>query len=151
MGCEEVLRLLTERETAFRAEADRLEAEAEHIAGLLAACRKELERLVVAREVIGELPQRRRSGPREAGGGGAVLAPGAGPEDLVDQLEAALAELGRPARCQEVVAHLGEDAGVPRHVERVRHRLKKLARAGRVAEAEPGLFTLARAHAAAGG
>ncbi|WP_127361546.1 hypothetical protein [Actinacidiphila soli] len=67
MGCEEVLWLLAERETAFRAEADRLEAEAERIAGLLAACRKELERLVVAREVIGELPQHRPSAPREAG------------------------------------------------------------------------------------
>jgi hypothetical protein len=80
MGCEEVLRLLAEREAAFRAEADRLGAEAEHIVGLLAACRKEQERVMVAREVIGELPQQRRPAPREARAGSAVHAPGAGPE-----------------------------------------------------------------------
>lgn len=103
MGCEEVLRLLAERETAFQAESDRLEAEAERIAGLLAACRKELEHLVVARKMIGELPQHRPSAPREAGGGSTLLAPGADSTAFTDQLVAALAELGRPVRCQEVI------------------------------------------------
>lgn len=151
MGCEEVRRLLAERETAFKLEAERLEAEVERIAGLLAACRKELERLVVAREVVGELPQHRLSACWEARDGSVVLAADAGPSAFADQLVEVLAELGRPVRCQEVVARLGEDAGVPRYVERVRHWLKKLKAAGRVMEAEPGLFTLVLAHAAAGG
>lgn len=86
MGCEEVLGLLAERETAFRAEADRLEAEAERIAGLLAACRKELERLVVAREVIGELPQHRPPLPQQDRGGGGVLVPRADSAAFADQL-----------------------------------------------------------------
>ena len=46
MDVGEVFGLLDERETACRAEADRLQAEAERIGALLAACRRELERLV---------------------------------------------------------------------------------------------------------
>jgi hypothetical protein len=42
-----------------------------------------------------------------------------------------------------VLQALGEDPGVARNVERVRHRLKKLVRDGLVVESEPGVFTLA--------
>jgi hypothetical protein len=50
-----------------------------------------------------------------------------------------------------VVAALGEDASVARHVERVRHRLKKLRQVGRVEEIAPGVFTLPRAAGTAKG
>ena len=63
-------------------------------------------------------------------------------EVFTERLLGVLAERGRAVRCQEVVAALGQDASVARHVERVRHRLKKLCRAGRVAETTPGMFTL---------
>lgn len=150
MDVGEVLQLLDEREAACRAEADRLQAEAERIGALLAACRQELERLVTAREVVGELT---------VAYPGAVVVPAgrAGPVAGVDieaftgRVLAVLAESGRPVRCHEVVAALGEDAAVPRHVERVRHRLKKLRAAGRVAEPAPGMFTLAGAAATTGG
>lgn len=136
MGCGEVQRLLAEREAACRAEADRLEAEAERIAGLLSVCRKELERLVVAREVVGELPVTDLGVP----GAGGRPASGADAAGFADELVAVLVEFGRPVRCQEVVARLGEDPRVARHVERVRHRLKKLKQAGRVVEPRPGVF-----------
>jgi hypothetical protein len=128
---------------ACRAEVDRLQAEVERIGGLLAVCRSELERVVTARGVVGELaavPSGRTSAVVVDGGvpAGAVVEL----EVFTERLLAVLAERGRAVRCQEVVAALGQDASVARHVERVRHRLKKLCRAGRVAEIAPGIFTL---------
>ena len=52
MDRDGVLRLLDERQAACRAQADRLRGEAERIAGLLAACQLELERVVTAREAV---------------------------------------------------------------------------------------------------
>jgi hypothetical protein len=132
----QMLRLLGEREAAGRAEVVRLEQEAARIAGLIEECRREVERLAIARDVLSGLV---------AEPAGAVLAGRDLQPDAVfaDQLLAVLAESGRPVRCRDVVAALGEDPAVARHGERVRHRLKKLVAAGRVSEVEPGLFTLA--------
>jgi hypothetical protein len=144
----EVLGLLGEREVACRAECDRLQAEVERIGGLLSVCRTELERLITARAVVGELamahPNRGSSVMARVDGTG-VTASGTELEVFTERVLAVLAEQARAVRCQEVVAALGEDASVARHVERVRHRLKKLAVAGRVEEMTPGLFTLPRA------
>jgi hypothetical protein len=52
MRGDEVEQLLAEREAAVRAEAERLEAEAASVAERLAGCRGELERLVLARQVL---------------------------------------------------------------------------------------------------
>jgi hypothetical protein len=41
---------------------------------------------------------------------------------FVDQLLTVFAEAGRPVRCREVVAVMGEDPAVARHGEWVRHR-----------------------------
>jgi hypothetical protein len=127
--------MLGEREAVGRAEVARLEDEAARIAGLIEECRREVDRLATAREVLAELVEE---------------LPGAVPagHDLrpepivVDQLLTILAEAGRPMRCRDVVTALGEDPSVARRVERIRHRLKKLATVGRVVETEPGLFTL---------
>jgi hypothetical protein len=54
MSRDVVLQQLDERSAAYRAEAERLRAEAERITGLLAVCEAELERLVTARQVVGE-------------------------------------------------------------------------------------------------
>jgi len=143
-----VLQLLDEREAACRAEADRLQCEAERIGALLAVCRQELERLVTARDVVGELtvayPAAAVMPERVAG----AAAPGGDVEAFTVRV---LGERGRPMRCREVVAALGEDPLVARHVERVRHRLKKLCAAGQVAEPAPGMFTLAGAVGTTGG
>jgi hypothetical protein len=72
-------------------------------------------------------------------------------EAFAVQVLAVLAGHGRALRCREVVAALGEDPSVARHVERVRHRLKKLCVAGQVEQIAPGMFTLAGAAGAASG
>lgn len=56
VGCDEVLRLLREREAACGGEAERLRGEAERIAELLRVCEVELVRLSTACQVVGELP-----------------------------------------------------------------------------------------------
>ena len=132
---DQVVRLLGEREAAVRAEWLRLEQEAARIAGLIEECRREAERLAIAREVLSGLV----TGTAEPASAAADLNPDG---VFTDRLLAVLAEAGRPVRCREVVAALGEDPSVARHSERVRHRLKKLVTAGRVVEREPGLFTL---------
>ena len=136
MDRDQILRLLGEREAAGRAEVLRLELEAARITGLIEQCRREVDRLAIASEVLSGLV----AGPAGAVPAGRVLLPDA---VFADQLLVVLAEAGRPVRCREVVAALGEDPSVARHGERVRHRLKKLVTAGRVSEVDPGLFTLA--------
>jgi hypothetical protein len=131
---DQILRLLGEREAAARAEWLRLEQEAAQITALIEECRREIEQLAIAREVLSGLV----TAPRE-------LVPAASDPDPVGdfagRLLAVLAEAGRPMRCREVVAVLGEDPSVAWHGERVGHRLKKLTAAGLVREMEPGLFT----------
>jgi hypothetical protein len=133
---EQILRMLGEREVVGRAEVARLEEEAARLAVLIEDCRREVDRLAVAREVV--------SGLAEELPGAVPAGHDLKPEPvLADQLLTILDRVGRPVRCKDVVAALGEDPGVPRRVERVRNRLKKLVVAGRVVETEPGLFTLA--------
>jgi hypothetical protein len=80
--------------------------------------------LAIAREVL--------SGLGEELPGAVAAGQGLKPDAVfADQLLAVLAEAGRPVRCRDVVAALGEDPAVARHGERVRHRLKKLSTAGR--------------------
>ena len=140
MGVDEVLRLLGEQETMCRAEVERLEVEQARLADLLATCRVELERFVVAREVVaGLVPGLSVAATASAGGG----VPAVESTEFGRQLLAVLAGHAGPMRCREIVAALGEDPKVARHGERVRHRMKKLVAADLVIEAVPGEFTLA--------
>ena len=134
MDGDQILLLLAEREAAARVEWLRLEQEVAQITGLIEECRREIERLAVTREVLSGLV----TVPEEP----VPAAPGPDPVgDFAARLLTVLAEAGRPMRCREVVAVLGEDPSVARHGKRVRHRLKKLVAAGLVREVEPGLFT----------
>lgn len=136
MDRDQILRMLGEREAVGWAEVARLEEEAARITVLIEQCRREIDRLSTAREVLSELAEEL---PGAVPAGHDLR-----PEPIVlDQLLTILAEAGRPVRCRDVVAALGEDPAVPRRVERVRHRLKRLTAAGRAVETEPGLFTLA--------
>jgi hypothetical protein len=94
----EVLQLLDEREAACRAEADRLEAEAERIGALLASCRRELERLVAAREVVGELTVGYPAAAVMPEAVAGVASAGGDVEAFAKQVLAVLAERGRPVR-----------------------------------------------------
>jgi hypothetical protein len=136
---DQILRLLGEREAAARVEWLRLEQEAGRIAELIEECRRETEQLAIAREVLSGLVSVSAEPVRAVS-----AAPNLRPDEgFAGQLLAVLAEAGRPVRCREVVAVMGQDPSVARHGERVRHRLKKLVTAGLVSEVEPGLFTLA--------
>jgi hypothetical protein len=135
MDLDQILRLLAEREAAARAEQVRLEQESARITALIEACRWEADRLATAREVLSGLV----GGLPGVGPAGRELMPEAVVEDRLLEV---LAEWGRPVRCRDVAAGLGTERPAARQVEMIRHRLKKLVGAGRVVEAEPGLFTL---------
>ncbi len=151
MEREQVLRLLDEREAACQAEVERLQSEAERIGGLLAASRVELERVATARAVVAELVTVAEPATASAGGAHGIEVADAGVLAFSEQVVGVLAARGRPVRCREVASALGLDPTVARHGERIRHRLKKLAVAGRVVQVSPGLFTLAgEARAATG-
>jgi hypothetical protein len=120
---EQISRMLAERETVGRVEVARLEEEAARLGVLIEACRREVDRLAIAREVLAglskELP------------GVVPVGHDLRPEPvMVDQLLTILGEAGRPVRCKDVVAALGEDPAVPRRVERVRNRLKEAGDGG---------------------
>jgi hypothetical protein len=158
MSRDVVLQQLDERSAAYRAEAERLRAEAERITGLLAVCEAELDRLVTARQVVGELPvvhaaavpdrpplPTPRTGSAEMRGHGQDAA-----ASFAEQVLRVLAGHAGPVRCRRVAEGLGLEI-TARNVERVRHHLKKAAAAGVVVRTPGGLFTLARVPAAAGG
>ena len=159
MGCDEVLRLLREREAACLGEVERLRGEAGRIAELLRVCELELGRLSTARQVVGELPEVAHAGavatrprvpaPRRGSGAGRAEAADAALE-FTERVLGVLAGYAGPVRCRRVVEALGLEA-TARNVERVRHHLKKAVAAGRAVSTPGGLFTLARVPAAAGG
>ena len=166
MAFDEVFRMLEERRAAVGVELDRLGLESERIAGLIASRNEELGELNVAWRVVGRLPDCRptvgvpggRGDPVQSDGPPAVSGRDWDPvssdtpvEVFTPWLLGMLGEVGRAVRCQEVVRALGEDPGVARNVERVRHRLKKLARDGVVVEPQPGVFTLAGVDGPPGG
>ncbi|MDT0470008.1 hypothetical protein [Streptomyces gibsoniae] len=152
MSCDEVLRLLREREAACRGEAERLRAEAERITALLATCERELARITTACEVVGELPRIEPVPAAPAAVAFAVVPAARRPPDARarEQLLAVLARYAGPVRCRQVVEDLGLEV-TARQVEVIRHRLKKAVAAGVVVQTPGGLFTLARGTVAAGG
>lgn len=159
MSRDVVLQQLEERSAAYRAEAERLRAEAERIMGLLAMCEAELGRLVTAREVVGELPavhvtavapdRSSFSAPRT--GSVEVREHGRDADaSFAEQVLRVLAGYAGPVRCRQIAEGLGMEI-TARNVERVRQRLKKAAAAGVVVQTPGGLFTLTRVSAAASG
>lgn len=151
MSCDEVLRLLREREAACRSEAERLRSEAERITALLALCEEELARISTACEVVGELP---RTG--QVAVAPAVVLPAPRPGKRLpdagdrERLVGVLARYADAVRCRQVVEDLALEV-TARRVETVRHRLKKAVAEGVVLQTPGGLFTLARGTVATGG
>ena len=148
---------LRRRESAVRAEADRLRARIEELSGELARAEEQVSRLAIAREevtrVLEEPPAPEPSGPAGGKPGlaspiGAVAVPpweeGAEasvlPRAYQDLLEVA-ADAGRPLRAGEfaVAAGLSTDKA---KVEGLRSKLKLLAARGWLAGEPGGLFTL---------
>lgn len=145
MGHEKVFRLLDERVTACRMELDRLEVEAARLAKVIEDRGRELERLMIAREVVGALPHDDDQAlDLVASGNGSQLDVEVAPGDAwVDPLLGMVGELGGKVCCQDVVTALGENPRVARNIERVRRRLKLLVGQGCLLESRPGIFILA--------
>jgi hypothetical protein len=155
---------LRRREAAARAEAERLRGQIAELAERLAGVEERLSRLVIAREVAGEVLDRAASEVSPVPGQPQVTAsPGAGPaavpgmlavppwraglevsvlpQDYRDLLEVA-EDAGRPLRAAQIAAAAGlsTDRG---KVETLRAKLKRLVERGWLAEdAGPGLFGL---------
>jgi hypothetical protein len=149
---------LKRQEEAARAEADRLRARIEELAGDLARAEEQASRLVIAREevtrvleqpAVAELPAGSAGEPRTASPIGAVAVPpwqeGADasvlPRAYQDLLEAA-ADAGRPLRAREFAAATGLPTEKAK-VEGLRSKLRLLAGRGWLAPAPGGLYTLA--------
>ena len=151
---------LRRREAAARAEADRLRARIEELAGELARAEEQVTRLAITREevtrVLEEAPAADTAlqddgpgrKPEPASPIGAVTVPpweeGAGasvlPRAYQDLLEAA-EDAGRPLRAGEFAAAAGLSTEKAK-VEGLRSKLKLLAARGWLAPADGGLFTL---------
>ena len=155
---------LGRQETAARAEAEQLRGQIAELAERLAGVGERLSRLVIAREVVGEVLDRAASEVSPVPGQPQVTAlPGAGPapvpgvlavppwragldawvlpRDYRDLLEVA-GDAGRPLRAGQIAAAAGlsTDRG---KVETLRAKLKRLVDRGWLAEeAGPGLFGL---------
>ncbi|HEV3289157.1 MAG TPA: hypothetical protein VG123_09200 [Streptosporangiaceae bacterium] len=155
---------LRRREAAARTEAERLRGQIAELAERLAGVEERLSRLVIAREVAGEVLDRAASEVSPVPGQPQVTAsPGAGPaavpgmlavppwraglevsvlpQDYRDLLEVA-EDAGQPLRAGQIAAAAGlsTDRG---KVETLRAKLKRLVERGWLAEdAGPGLFGL---------
>jgi hypothetical protein len=150
---------LRRRETAARAEADRLRARVEELTEELARAEEQVSRLVITREEVArvlEEPPAADAGRRDGGLAGnpgtaspigAVTVPpwqeGTEPSVLPrayqDLLEVA-ADAGRPLRAAEFAAAAGLSTAKAK-VEGVRSKLKLLAARGWLAGVPGGLFT----------
>jgi hypothetical protein len=143
MGHEKVLRLLDERVASCRMELDRLGLEAARLAKLIEDRGLELDRLTIAREVIGALPDTDRaldSATSESGGGTET---GVDAETvLTDPFLGLVGDLGGKVCCRDIVTALGQNPRVARNAERVRRHLKLLVDQGHLLESRPGIFTL---------
>ena len=146
---------LTERITARSAE---LNAEAEMLRKQLADTEHELERLMIAGQVITQLTAGDADGPvacpAPAQRGFGLLVPprsqAGGPGDLpaeyrllLEAVAAASAEAGGPVSCVQAGQRAGLDV-TGRHSENVRARLKRLEDRGWLRRNAAGKFAIAR-------
>ena len=104
MDREQILRMLSEREAVGRAEVARLEEESARLAVLIEGCRREVDRLAIAREVL--------SGLAEELPGAVPAGHDLRPEPIMmDQLLTILDAAGRPVRCMTIDAPVVRDTG----------------------------------------
>jgi hypothetical protein len=147
MGCEEVRLLLEERVSACRGEVEWLRGELARVAELVGDRESELARLSTALQVVAALPVIHTA--TVASSVAAAVLPAARSGEALEGeafntgvLAALRSGPVGGMRCRELVVAMGLEP-VPRLVERVRHRGKRLVEQGIAVEARSGLFTLA--------
>jgi len=149
-------------EVAARARVDRLQGELDRLAGELSAAREALSHVEITRATLTAVAAAQPSATSSGGVTGAVV-PAAADTIVVDRsqrvpvwragltLEALpdyyqplftrLLESSEPLRCQQVAAALGSEL-VPKKIEGVRSKLKRLVERGWAVEEAPGLFAV---------
>ncbi len=150
MSRVEVLALLREQEAACRAEADRLRAEGERIAVVLAEREAELAEIATACRVVGRLSPASALAV-EIRPVASANSPAPSPRDalelswqeIAERIPGVLAKYPGAVRAGQVAADLGLEVGA-RQVERVRHALRRSAARGVAVAVPGGAFALKR-------
>ena len=150
MGQVEVLALLREQEAACQAEADRLRAEGERIAVVLAEREAELAEIATACRVLGRLSSA-SAAAGEVRPAVSASSPVPSPRDtgdlswqeIAEGIPSVLAKYPGAVRAGQVAADLGLGPGA-RQVERVRHALRRSAAQGVAIAVPGGAFALQR-------
>jgi hypothetical protein len=153
---------LDDYEVAARARVDRLQGELDRLAGELSVAREALSHVEITRATLSAVAASQLSATPAPGAGGAVESTAAGvtavdrsqkvpvwragltAEALPDYYRPLYTQLvasPRPVRCGQVAAGLGFEL-VPKRVEGVRSKLKRLVERGWAVEAAPGLFAV---------
>jgi hypothetical protein len=133
-----VLERLEQREAQARRVVEQLQAEAEAVAGRLAAASESWSRLVIAREavaeVLAELP------PDAAVAGAAVGVRGAVRDVVVyERIRQVFEQAEGPLRVKTVCERLGLGSG-KNATESVRAKLRRMVDDGQLARVQDGLF-----------
>lgn len=150
MSQVDVLALLVEQEVACRAEVDRLQAEVERIAVVLAERESELAEIATACRVVGRLAPVSAAGVGVrpvASAGSVICSPGEAlvlsSQEIAERIPGVLAKYPGAVRAGVVAADLGlESAG--RGAERVRHVLRRSVAQGVAVAVPGGAFALKR-------
>lgn len=153
---------LDDYEVAARARVDRLQGELDRLAEELSAAREALSHVEITRATLTAVAASQPSATPAPGVTGAVESTAAGmtavdrsqkvpvwrtgltAEALPDYyrpLFTQLIESSEPLRCQQMATALGFDL-VPKKIEGVRSKLKRLVERGWAVEAGPGLFAV---------
>ena len=153
---------LDDYEVAARARVDRLQGELDRLAGELSAAREALSHVEITRATLSAVFASQPSAANSVGVTGAAV-PAADGAIVVDRsqrvpvwrggltaealpdyyqpLFTRLLESSEPVRCQQMAAALGFDP-VPKKIEGVRSKLKRLVERGWAVESAPGLFAV---------
>ncbi|MFD5423877.1 hypothetical protein ACFWJT_38425 [Streptomyces sp. NPDC127069] len=149
-----VLGLLEAKETEAREVIERLREEADRVLAELGEAEGRLERLVIAREMVGEVLNgpavpAREAAVEDAVPAGVMVVPrrreGLSPRVLPEEYQRVMAVLdagagGGGVRARDLTVALGREA-VPSKIECVRSMAKRLVARGWAVEETPGVFT----------
>jgi hypothetical protein len=146
----EVLALLVEQEVACGAEVDRLRAEGERIAVVLAERESELAEIATACRVVGRLSST-SGGVPDVRPGASASSPVPLPrgvlelsrQEIVERIPGVLARYPGAVRAGVVAADLGLEPAA-RQAERVRHALRRSVAQGVAVAVPGGAFALKR-------
>lgn len=142
-----VLERLEQREAQARRVVEQLRAEAEAVAGRLAAASESWSRLVIAREAVAEvLAELPADAPAVDGAVGAGVRGAVRDTAVYERIRQVFERAERPLRVKAVCERLGLEPG-KNATESVRAKLRRMVDDGQLVRVEDGLFAPAPAGA----